>query len=89
MTVKGGFERSCGNVFADLGVAEPDEALAKAKVAARIARVVVWSRMTLTQVAEVLGVDQSAVSALLRGHLRGFTTDHLTTHLTRLVVKTS
>jgi predicted XRE-type DNA-binding protein len=71
-------------VFADLGVAAPEEALAKAKLAVRIARIVSSKKLTQTQAAKLLGIDQPKVSALLRGRLSGFSTDRLLRYLTVL-----
>lgn len=85
MTIKGDdFEVSSGNVFADLGVPEPEEALAKAKLAVQIARVIALKKLTQTQAAKLLGIDQPKVSALLRGRLSGFSTDRLLRYLTML-----
>jgi len=70
-------ESSTGNVFADLGVANPDLALAKAALARQIERIIKARRLTQVRVAEILGVDQGKVSALVRGRLRGFSTERL------------
>ena len=66
-----------GNVFADLEVAEPEEALAKATLAHEIGRIVARRGWTQGQAANVLGIDQPKVSALLRGRLGGFSTERL------------
>ena len=76
--------RASSNVFADLNVADPDEALAKAKLAAQIGDVVAKQGLTQAQTAELLGVDQPKVSALLRGRLSGFSTERLIRFLTAL-----
>ena len=70
-------EESSGNVFADLGIANPEEWLAKAELARRIAAIIAECKLTQTRAAAVLGVDQPKVSALLRGKLDGFSTDRL------------
>ena len=70
-------EASSGNVFADLGVAEPDMALAKAELASQIDRIIRARRLKQVEVAEILGVDQGKVSALVRGRLTGFSTERL------------
>src|SRR3954469_12911388 len=61
-----------GNVFADLGRADADEALAKAKLAYEISALIESAGLTQAQAAKRLGVDQPKVSALLRGRLAGF-----------------
>jgi len=70
-------EASSGNVFADIGIAEPDLALTKAELAAQIGEIIKARRLKQVQVAEILGVDQGKVSALVRGRLAGFSTERL------------
>ncbi len=68
---------SSGNVFADLGVAKPEEALAKAELAHKISVLVREKRLTQLAAAKLLGVDQPKVSALIRGQLSGFSLERL------------
>ena len=70
-------EKSSGNVFGDLGVPESAEMLAKAELAARIAEIISERRLTQAGAAKLLGVDQPSVSDLIRGRLRGFSSDRL------------
>jgi predicted XRE-type DNA-binding protein len=77
-------EASSGNVFADLRVPNPSEARAKAKLAGRICEVLASRRLTQTQAASVLDIDQPKVSALIRGRLNGFSTDRLIRFLSKL-----
>jgi predicted XRE-type DNA-binding protein len=65
-----------GNVFADLKVPRPEEALAKAELAHKITLI---ERRGLTQAeaASLLDVDQPKISALRRGKLSGFSLDRL------------
>jgi predicted XRE-type DNA-binding protein len=69
--------RSSGNVFADLGVEQPTEALIKAQIAAVISSVIEHRHLTQKQAAEILGVDQPKVSALTCGRLSGFSLERL------------
>ena len=78
------FTRSSGNVFEDLRVAEPVEALAKSELAALIARALRARRLTQVAAAKVLGIDQPKVSELMRGRLTRFSTERLMSFLTRL-----
>src|SRR5436309_987981 len=66
-----------GNVFADLGVPRPQEALAKAELAQRINAIIARRRLTQAQSARLLGVDQPKVSSLKRGRLAGFSLQRL------------
>lgn len=69
--------KSGGNVFADLGISEPEAALAKAELARRINIIIKARGLRQTEAAKLLGIDQAKVSALSRGRLAGFSTDRL------------
>ena len=73
-----------GNVFADTGVKDPVEFLAKAEIAKRIYSVIESRGLNQKEAAQVLGVDQAKVSALVNGRLSGFSTDRLFRFLTAL-----
>ncbi|MBM3733916.1 MAG: XRE family transcriptional regulator [Acidimicrobiia bacterium] len=77
MTRKIAVERSGGNVFADIGLPDADEALAKAELSRQIGDIVAQRRLTQASAARLLGVDQPKVSALLRGRLAGFSAERL------------
>ena len=77
-----GVTPSSGNVFADMGVADPEEALAKAQLASRIREVLRRSRLTQVAAAAVMGIDQPKVSALLNGRLTNFSSERLMRLLT-------
>jgi predicted XRE-type DNA-binding protein len=68
---------SSGNVFADLGLPNPEEALAKAELAQKIILLIRERGLTQVQAGKLLGVDQPKVSALIRGHLTGFSLERL------------
>ncbi len=76
--------KSSGNVFKDLGVPESGEALAKAEIAARIAATIEHRGLTQVKAALVLHVTQADVSDLVRGKLRGFSTERLIRFLNTL-----
>jgi predicted XRE-type DNA-binding protein len=73
-----------GNVFADLGFAEPEEELAKAQLASHIRQVIKRRRLTQVAAATLIGIDQPKVSALLNGRLANFSTERLMRLLTTL-----
>jgi len=83
-TAKANNEISSGNVFADLGVANPEEAMTKAQLARVICLLVEKEGLTQKAVAQRLGIDQPKVSALLRGRLKDFSTDRLMQYVNRL-----
>ena len=68
---------SCGNVFADLGLPDADGLLIKARLADQISDIISQQKLTQTEAANLLGVDQPKVSALVRGRLSGFSTERL------------
>jgi predicted XRE-type DNA-binding protein len=70
-------ERGSGNVFADLGLPNPDLALAKAQLVQRIRDLIAQRELTQAQAARLLGLDQPKVSALVRGHVEGYSIDRL------------
>jgi predicted XRE-type DNA-binding protein len=72
MKKKRDYELSSGNVFADIGLPNPEEALVKAELALRISTVIRKRRLTQAQAAQVLRVDQPKISALIRGRLAPF-----------------
>ncbi len=70
-------EEGSGNVFRDLGVRNPDEALMKAKLAMVIGDLIRDLHLTQSAVAAKLGIDQPKVSLLLRGRLREFSVERM------------
>jgi predicted XRE-type DNA-binding protein len=68
---------SSGNVYADTGHPNPEEAMAKAELAILISDAIKRKKLTQKKAAELMGVDQPKVSAIIRGQLSGFTMDRL------------
>jgi predicted XRE-type DNA-binding protein len=68
---------SSGNVFADLNLPRADDLLAKAELAAKIIAEIQRRRITQTQAAAILGIDQPKISALKQGKLSGFSIERL------------
>jgi uncharacterized protein (DUF433 family)/predicted XRE-type DNA-binding protein len=59
-----------GNVYADLGFADPD-------LARQIVRILDERKLTQVQAAAILGIDQPKVAALVNGRLGLFSTERL------------
>src|SRR5660397_128371 len=78
------YTRSSGNVFADLGLPQSDELLAKAALANQIASIVSHRHLTQAETARVLGTGQPKVSELLAGKLDGFSIERLIRFLNAL-----
>ena len=77
MSTKKDYVMGSGNVFADLRVPHPEEALAKAELAHKITKLIERRRLTQAEAAKILDVDQPKVSALRCGRLSGFSLDRL------------
>jgi len=73
-----------GNVFADLGLPNPEERMTKVHLAVTIHRILERRKMTQAAVAKVLGINQPKVSALMSGKLTGFSVERLMGFLTKL-----
>jgi len=75
---------SSGNVFADLKLPRAGDLLAKAELAAKVIGEIERRRLTQSQAAAILGVDQPKISALKQGKLSGFSIERLMRLLLRL-----
>jgi predicted XRE-type DNA-binding protein len=78
------FETGSGNIFRDLGLGDADELDAKAKLAIEVAQILERRRLTQSEAATILKIDQPKVSALVRGHLEKFSLERLAQFLMRL-----
>ena len=78
------FEESSGNVFKDLGLPNPEERLAKARLASMIYDIIEERGLTQKEATKILGITQSKVSALRNGRLGGFSIERLLTFLRKL-----
>jgi predicted XRE-type DNA-binding protein len=76
--------RGSDNVFKDLGLPNPEEHLAKAKLAFKINSLIENSGMNQTQAAKMLGVDRARISNLSRGLLKEFSMEKLFSFLHKL-----
>ena len=70
-------EKSSGNVFADIGLDAPEERLAKSDLALKIAQIISKRNLSQVEAAELLGITQPKVSAILNGQLKGFSLEKL------------
>lgn len=70
-------EYGSGNVFADLGLPNPEEHLAKAKLVRALGITIKARGLTQTEAAQIIGIDQPKMSKLLKGQYRGFSSDRL------------
>jgi predicted XRE-type DNA-binding protein len=70
-------QKSSGNVFEDIGASDSAQLLVKAELAASISATIKRRRLKLAAAATILEIDQPSVSDLVRGRLRGFSSDRL------------
>jgi predicted XRE-type DNA-binding protein len=69
--------KSSGNVFADIGVPNAGEHLAKADLVIGIAALIKSKGLSQTAAAKLIGIAQPDVSRLMRGHFEGFSYERL------------
>lgn len=72
------------NIFADLGFANPEEELLKAKLVRELRAIIKRRKLTQVKAAELLGLKQPDVSALVTGRVGKFSIDRLVRCLDRL-----
>jgi predicted XRE-type DNA-binding protein len=82
MTTK--IAKSSGNVFADLGLRNPEEHQLKAELVRRIAAMIEKEGLNQTEAARCLQIAQPDVSRMLRGHFRQFSVERLMRFLVAL-----
>jgi predicted XRE-type DNA-binding protein len=70
-------EPSSGNVFADLGLPDAGEHLIKAGLVVRIHRTIRQRKLTQAGAAQLMGIDQPKISAMLAGRFRGYSVERL------------
>src|SRR5438445_13707116 len=73
-----------GNVFADLGLRNPEQELLKAQLTLQIYTILKDSGMTQVEIAKILGVRQPQVSLLMRNRAGNFSVGLLMEFLTAL-----
>ena len=73
-----------GNVFADLGIPNPEQELLKAELTMHISRIIQQRNHTQTQAGKILGISQPHVSALARNRAGNFSVGRLLDFLTAL-----
>ena len=72
------------NIFADVGLPNPEQELLKAKLTLQIYGILKDSGMTQVEMAKILGVQQPQVSLLMRNRAGNFSVGRLMEFLTAL-----
>ena len=65
------------NVFADIGLPDPETHLAKANIVQQLSRIIAAQGLTQAEAGARLGLTQPKVSALLNGQFRGYSVERL------------
>lgn len=78
------FKESAGNVFADLGLPNPERELLKARLTLEIYRIIRERNVTQAQAGVLLGIKQPHVSLLMRNRAGSFSVERLMDFLTAL-----
>lgn len=84
MSGKISVKRGSGNVFADLGLERPEEEQLKAQLVREIRDILKRRRLTQAEAAELLGLKQPDVSALINGRVLKFSLERLLRCVRRL-----
>jgi predicted XRE-type DNA-binding protein len=75
---------SSGNVFADLGLSNPEEKQTKVRLAVAINHIIQNQKLSQTAAARLLRINQPKISALSNYRLEGFSVERLMNLLTAL-----
>lgn len=78
------YEVSSDNIFADIGIPNPDEHLLKAKLVVKITDLMTRRKLKQREAAELFGMTQPDVSKMLRGHFHQFSVERLMRFLVAL-----
>jgi predicted XRE-type DNA-binding protein len=65
------------NVYADLGMADAEEMIVKARLASKIGEIITSRKWSQQKAADMLGIPQSKLSKILRGQFRGISESYL------------
>jgi predicted XRE-type DNA-binding protein len=71
-----------GNVFADLGLPNPEERLLKADIVSELHRLIKQRGLTQVKAAKLVGIHQPDLSLLLRGDFGDYSVERLMKMLT-------
>ena len=82
MPRKAMIHRSDDNIFADLGVTDPQTHLLKAQIVTELYRLTTERKLTQTAAGKLLGLSQPEVSRLFKGTFREYSVERLMGFLT-------
>lgn len=75
------FKKGSDNIFADMGLNNPDDRLAKADIASKIYDIIQEKKLIRKEMSKILNAGQTDVSALVSGRLKIFSIKRLSSYL--------
>lgn len=78
------FEKSSGNVFADLGLDDADGLYTRAALGSQVVAIIKQKGYTQAETSRLLGIKQSEVSALMCARFHRFSQERLISFLNKL-----
>ncbi len=78
------FEKSSGNIFADLELENAEELFTRSQIGFFVFKILESKKLKQREIARLLGIAQPDVSHLMNGHFSRFTTEKLLDFLKRL-----
>jgi predicted XRE-type DNA-binding protein len=84
MMKKPSFIVGSDNIFADIGMPNPEEHLLKAQLVVKIDHLMKQRKLKQRELAELFGIKQPDVSKMLRGHFNQFSVERLMRFLVAL-----
>lgn len=75
---------SCGNIFADIGLPDPEDLLIKSQIVIKLEQEIKKRKLTQSEAAEIIDVPQSRLSKILRGQFMNVSESKLLSCLNKL-----
>src|SRR5262245_17310291 len=82
MTRRMKVEAGSGNIFADLGLPDPENHFLKAQIVSEIYRLTGERKLTQARAGKLMGISQPEVSRMFKGRFREYSIDRLMGFLT-------
>lgn len=73
-----------GNIFADLGLKNPEELLARSELLSQVKSIILKSKLSPKEISKILDISETKVSMLISGKLSAFTSESLSNVLKQL-----
>ena len=77
-------DESSGNIYADIGVVNPEQMLSKARIVAQISKVITFSVGRISSAASILELSEARLKELLHGQFQDYREVDLMEYLEKL-----